>query len=188
MSSLTWSGDLLTLEQWDALGDDDAYRWAELVEGVLQMSPTPSVRHQRAMFVVAQQLESALTGHPAVTVCDIDVVLSSSFPPTVRQPDVVVVSATTVAGHPKRLSARDVLLAVEIISPGSRRIDRIMKLADYADAGIPNYWILDLDGPVALDAFALTDGRYEPVAQAATGRIALSSPVPIILDLDALAP
>jgi Uma2 family endonuclease len=34
-------------------------------------------------------------------------------------------------------------LAVEIISPSSRRYDRMKKLAWYADIGVPEYWIVD---------------------------------------------
>jgi Uma2 family endonuclease len=43
-----------------------------------------------------------------------------------------------------------VVVAVEIASPTSQRTDRIAKRKDYADAGIPHYWIVDLDEPVSL--------------------------------------
>jgi Uma2 family endonuclease len=32
---------------------------------------------------------------------------------------------------------------VEIVSPSSRRYDRVTKLAWYASIGVPEYWILD---------------------------------------------
>jgi Uma2 family endonuclease len=40
-----------------------------------------------------------------------------------------------VSGHPD--------LVVEIISPSSRRYDRMIKLAWYASIGVPEYWIVD---------------------------------------------
>jgi Uma2 family endonuclease len=43
--------------------------------------------------------------------------------------------------------AADVVLAVEIISRGSRRLDTVVKAAEYADAGIPHYWVVDLGEP-----------------------------------------
>lgn len=39
---------------------------------------------------------------------------------------------------------------VEIIVPNSQRIDHVDKRRDYADAGIPHYWIIDLDEPVSI--------------------------------------
>lgn len=188
MSAVTWPDHLLTLDEWDALADDDTYRRAELVEGVLQMSPSPTTRHQRAQFALMKQLDRALTGSALALINDVDVVLTSSFPPTVRQPDVLVVPAAALQGDPTRLSAADVQLAVEITSPGSRRIDRVMKSVDYAEAGISAYWIVDLDAPVSIDAFELRDGRYEPVLQSGTGRVTLDRPCPVTLDLNALVP
>jgi Uma2 family endonuclease len=39
-------------------------------------------------------------------------------------------------------------LVVEVISPSSRRYDRVNKLNWYAELGVPEYWILD-PGPDA---------------------------------------
>ena len=36
------------------------------------------------------------------------------------------------------------------MSPGSHRTDHVIKRGEYADAGIPHYWIVDLDNPVTL--------------------------------------
>jgi hypothetical protein len=36
---------------------------------------------------------------------------------------------------------------------------------EYADAGIPNYWIVDFDKPATLTAYILVDSDYEIVAQ-----------------------
>jgi Uma2 family endonuclease len=34
-------------------------------------------------------------------------------------------------------------LIVEVVSPSSRKIDRIRKMVLYAQAGVPEYWIAD---------------------------------------------
>ena len=53
--------------------------------------------------------------------------------------------------HPRR-SGRDaigengvseLLLAVEVLSPSSRRRDVGDKLTSYRDAGVPSYWVVD---------------------------------------------
>ncbi|MFF5176200.1 Uma2 family endonuclease [Micromonospora sp. NPDC000089] len=41
----------------------------------------------------------------------------------------------------------DVLLVVEIVSPGSEGIDTVTKRSEYAAAGIPRYWVVDQDQP-----------------------------------------
>jgi len=46
MTSTVHHDHLLTLDEWDALPDEDVYRKAELVEGVLQMAPSAVSRHK----------------------------------------------------------------------------------------------------------------------------------------------
>lgn len=191
MTSTVHHDHLLTLDEWDALPDEKAYRKAELVEGVLQMAPSAASRHQRSSMRLANQLNSQLRAAELEAVADVDVVLFATDPPTVRCPDLVVTTIALLDEGPKRFTATDVMLAIEIVSPGSRRVDRIMKLADYADAGIPNYWIVDIDnadGSVTLDAFRLAEGRYESAVTAATGTVTLDQPAPVTIDLAALVP
>jgi Uma2 family endonuclease len=51
------------------------------------------------------------------------------------------------------------LLAIEIISPSSVRIDRIIKRDFHLDAGVPEYWIVDLDARI-IERW--TQGRESP--------------------------
>ncbi|MGH3263906.1 MAG: Uma2 family endonuclease [Sciscionella sp.] len=188
MTSTAQWDHLLTLDEWDALPEEDAYRKAELVEGVLQLAPRPISPHQRASRRLANELEAQLRAAGLEAVQDVDVVLVAGEPPTVRCPDLVVTTIALLDSGPKRFAASDVELVIEILSPGTRRVDRIMKLADYADAGIQNYWIVDIDRPVSLDAFALIGARYEQSVTSATGTVTLNSPAPVTIDLAALVP
>lgn len=88
-------------------------------------------------------------------------------------------------GNPPRFDASDVLLAVEIMSPGSRRTNRITKPAEYAELGIPHYWTIDLDEPATLVAHTLVDGRYEAVVEG-TGVVELVEPATISVDVSRL--
>jgi hypothetical protein len=78
----------------------------------------------------------------------------------------------------------EVLVAVEIVSPGSPRIDNIVKRAEYQDAGIPHYWI-DTENPICLVACHLTTSGYrdEP---AVTGTYETDEPFALRIDLEAL--
>lgn len=106
-----------------------------------------------------------------------EVVVDGGAPATVRVPDVLVVDADVIAANVPRLRAADLLLAIEIVSPGSRRQDRITKFAEYAEVGIPHYWILDLDEPANLQAYELADGAYRQIAEG-SATVGVNVPVP----------
>ena len=50
-------------------------------------------------------------------------------------------------------------LAVEVISPSSIEIDREDKFAQYRDAGVANYWIVD-PAMQTVDAWKLVGNQY----------------------------
>ena len=49
-------------------------------------------------------------------------------------------------GSGRPLPAFHVKVIVEVVSPGSRKADKLDKMAEYADAGIPFYWLVWLSG------------------------------------------
>jgi Uma2 family endonuclease len=186
MTALTWPDHLLTLDEWDELPEDVSRRF-ELVDGVLQMSPSPASPHQVAATLLCAQLNAALMPQSLIAIAAVDVALVESFPPLVRTPDVVVVSLADARTGPKRYRGGQVLLAVEMVSPGSARVDRVAKMAEYAEAGIPAYWIVDTTSePITLDGFELSGNTYRPDVAAATGEVELTAPAPVTLDLAAL--
>lgn len=95
---------------------------------------------------------------------------------------------TRVGGPEDRLMAADVLLAVEIVSPGSRNVDLHLKPFEYADAGIPHYWVVDLDPPApSITVFHLGapgDGYIE--SPATTGQLDTTVPFKLRIDIPAL--
>jgi hypothetical protein len=56
------------------------------------------------------------------------------------------------------LGPAEVLLAVEVVSPGSRVTDRVTKPAQYAAAGVPAYWRVETEPELALAAYSLPAG------------------------------
>ena len=182
MSTLSWPDHLLTIDEWDDLSEDTSRRF-ELVDGMLQMSPKPTVMHQRSVRVLLAQLQDVGDGNNLEAVPDVDVVLVEA-PPLVRAPDLVVIERSALGKS--RLHASDVLLAIEIVSPGSARVDRVSKLAEYAEAGIADYWIVDVADGVTVDVFALAGDAYELADHATGGLVTMRTPVPMTLDLDAL--
>lgn len=82
--------------------------------------------------------------------------------------------------------ADDVVVVVEIVSPDSKRTDYVTKHGEYADAGIPHYWIVDLSEPVSLVACHQAGELGYQDAPAMTGVIQTTEPFPVKLDLDRL--
>ncbi len=184
MTAASWPDHLLTLAEWDALPQDTS-RCCELVEGVLLVVPKPAPLHQRARWRLCSQIEDQLPAELTV-LPDVEVLVKAGEPPTVRAPDIIITREACAAANPSRLEAADVLVAIEIISPGTGTTDRVTKRYEYADAGIPHYWLVDLDRPVTLTAYTLVDRNYEHVAGDIAGTVTIPSPVGITLILDTL--
>lgn len=174
----------LTAEEYEALGEDQPGTRTELQEGVLLVSPGPDRPHMRVLrelvFGMKPQIPAGLELLP-----DIDVILDPGPRyPTYRRPDIVV--AREGDGKPR---AADTLLVVEIVSPGSRTEDYKVKPVVYAEAGIPNYWVIDIEPPrVSATVHHLVNGGYEESRREVTGVLSVEEPCPPRIDLDGLAP
>jgi Uma2 family endonuclease len=87
-----------------------------------------------------------------------------------RQPDLTVwTDRAPREGVVSAYVALDgLLLAVEVISPSSRRNDTFDKVEEYAQAGIERYWTVEQDGTQAVTRYDLHDlgGERRYVAQA----------------------
>ncbi len=128
---------------------DESRHWPryELIGGELIVTPAPGVAHQIAVFEIQTIIGSYLEGK------DLGLVLASPAdlelePNTITQPDVFVTPAR-IPGDPEApitwADIPNIVLAVEILSPSSLRTDRIIKRDFYMGAGVPEYWIVDLD-------------------------------------------
>jgi Uma2 family endonuclease len=176
------SGHLLSVEEYAALGDTDR-GFTELVEGRVLTSPGSGRRHNMAACRLAGQLERQLPrGLAFVLGAHLDLRLAPHGEPGFsRRPDLLIFDRAAAARVGDMIRADEVTVVVEIVSPGSRRTDYRVKHDEYADAGIPHYWIIDLTEPVSLVAC-----RGYRDARAVTGTFTTDVPFPVELDLDAL--
>jgi Uma2 family endonuclease len=159
-----------TLDEVLALPEDQGQR-VELVDGAVVVSPAPGMPHQRALHRMEVAFDAAVpAGHELLP--GINVVLSSR---RLLIPDLAV---TTVPGsNAVYCEGRDLLLAVEVISPSSRVYDRALKRQLYADAGVPFFLLVDpAADPVAATCFELDGDSYREIAQAHDGNLALTRP------------
>ncbi|MGA5301205.1 Uma2 family endonuclease [Nucisporomicrobium flavum] len=147
-----------TTDDLDALPDDGFRR--ELLDGVLLVSPSPTNVHQilAARLVVA--LEESCPG-------DLEVTQANEVRISARRsfiPDVLVTTDEAARRGTGKYSPEEVVLAVEIVSPTSQSMDRVMKPALYAKAGIPHYWLVETQGGLVVQTYRLDpeDEVYHP--------------------------
>lgn len=147
----------MTAEQFLRLGEDPPGVRLELVEGEIAVSPSPTPRHSYAEIQLIVLLGDHVSANRLGELHrDVDTILDHF---TVRRPDILYFSKgrTHFIGEKAMQGPPD--LAVEIISPTSVEIDRTDKFAQYRDAGVAFYWIVD---PIArtLEAWRLENGQY----------------------------
>jgi len=161
---------------------DDGNRY-EVVDGELLVTPAPGGPHQRAVREFLRLLdEHAHTlgiGEALASPADIEL-----DPQGMVQPDVFVQGL--VEGRPARAwnVGAPLLLAVEVLSPSTARADRITKRGRYQRAGIPEYWIVDLDARV-VERWRPDDRRPEVLGETIEWRPTPEA-VPLTLELPPL--
>jgi len=180
----------MTVAQYAALEEtEDGY--TELVNGRLIMSPSPLPDHNVAGSGLFVQLINQLPDDlEAILDMDVNLELASPDQPGyVRRPDLIVVRRSARKRQRAEgglLKASEVVLVVETLSPSSRVMDYRAKRDEYAWAGIPHYWIIDLDEPISLAPMHLAGEFGYQEAPAETRVYETDSPFPLKIQVDRL--
>jgi Uma2 family endonuclease len=135
----TIGGKLTYLDYVDLPDDGKRY---EVLDGELAVTPSPLIRHQQVSANLYALLRRYVRRHDAglPLYAPVDVILDRS---TIVVPDLVfvrkarggIVSERAVEGAPD--------LIVEILSAGTSRRDRGIKMKLYSRFGVAHYWIVD---------------------------------------------
>jgi Uma2 family endonuclease len=159
---------------------DDAPR-VELRDGVMIVVPSPTYAHQDICGLLWSWLrQHSPERYRASLATGVLLSVEDTF-----EPDVLLVDANVpLTRHYAK--AEQVTLAVEVVSPGTRKRDRLEKPAEYADAGIPHYWRIE-QNPVHVFAYDLGKKGYELVADSAD-ELVLSAPFEIRLPISEITP
>jgi Uma2 family endonuclease len=136
--------ELLTERVWS----DEAYlvfsetfnRLLELSDGQLLVLSMPSLKHQTILLEFVATAKTWLKNHDAGSVVMAPHPIRL-WPGKYREPDAMI----WLAAHRDRMGERESGLpdlALEIVSPGNEPHDTETKFREYAQAGIPEYWIV----------------------------------------------
>mgnify|MGYP005851981731 CR=1 FL=1 len=159
-----------TEEDYFALPDTN--RYAELSEGRLIVPPHPTDRHQRALQNLFLRLHAFVEAHRlgVIRIAPLPVRL---WPGKIREPDILFMAGE----HADRIGEQVYgvpNLVVEVISPGTRRTDRVEKFVEYARAGVEEYWLVDPDER-SIEVYSLREGAYTLLGKFGPGQNASSA-------------
>jgi Uma2 family endonuclease len=152
----------------------------ELIDGELLVSPSPNHPHQRCVAALLVLLYTYCKRHRigwALT-SPADIALDRA---SILQPDVFVVPWDT---RPARRGWENVTrlpLAVEVLSPGTARGDRIVKRQFLQRQRVPEYWVVDTNAQV-VERWRPGDDRPEQLEFGLTWRPAAEIE-PLTIDL-----
>jgi Uma2 family endonuclease len=159
---------------WDdfvALDEDDL---RELIDGELVEVEVPRVTHERIVATLIRLLGNWAAEHGGM-------VLASGYKVRITNrrgvmPDVQFFRRGNepAADQDLGLTRGRPDLAVEVISPSSRRYDRVLKARWYASVGVPEYWVVDPEART-IEGLVLEEGRWT-IATTATGDESFAPP------------
>jgi Uma2 family endonuclease len=115
----------------------------EVVDGELLVTPAPRLAHQKALELFRDILKPYIVRHRLGEVfgAPADLELETD---TIVQPDLFVVPATRTPAR-EWTDVHTLLLAIEVLSPSSRRHDRLTKRRFFQRVAVPEYWVVDLE-------------------------------------------
>ena len=131
-------------------------RLVEFTDGRIEILPMPTRKHQailRFLFLALNPLVEELGGE--LFWCGLGL---RTRPGKFRQPDLL---ALLDAKDPRNQNAywHGADWVLEVVSPDDPRRDLVQKRQDYAESGIPEYWIVNpLDDTITV--LVLEDGQY----------------------------
>ena len=152
--------EYMTYADYVKIDDDVRY---ELIDGVLYNMAAPKVTHQRISFRLSNMLGDFLQGKSCEAFyAPIDVRLNANkADDTVVQPDILVLCDKTKIDSKDRsiIGAPDMI--IEVLSPSSAYMDRVVKFKKYQETGVREYWIVEPEHKtVNVNLLDTNNGRY----------------------------
>jgi Uma2 family endonuclease len=148
-------------------------RLVELSNGRLEFLPMPTNAHQVIVALLYRLLFAFLEKNdPAGSVLFAPVWIRL-WPGTIREPDVVYMRGDHQSRVHDHWDGAD--LVMEVVSPSNSRHDRNTKRIEYAQAGIPEYWLIDpLEREIIIFKLNEANNEYYEVGLYSAGKVATS--------------
>jgi Uma2 family endonuclease len=122
---------------------EDGNRY-ETVHGELLVTPAPRPPHQLVVTDLVLAVGNYLLLHPVGRLLVSPADISWGREDVLVQPDLFAVSLEEARTN-DWAQFRTLLLAIEVLSPSTRRADRFAKRRLYQEFRVPVYWIVDIE-------------------------------------------
>ncbi|MGD9567922.1 MAG: Uma2 family endonuclease [Sedimentibacter sp.] len=124
----------LSLSDFNKMKTNDEKKY-ELIDGIVLMSPRPSIKHQEVMSNLQYLLRNCLKDKP----CKVFTEIELEYEDNVLIPDISVICGLESTNIQRYKKAPEIV--IEILSPSSRYTDTFTKLIKYELLGVKEYWI-----------------------------------------------
>lgn len=169
---------------------NDTNRLVEFSNGFVEVLPTPARRHQRIVSFLVRVLFSFIE-EPGLGTVFFAPLRVRLWEGKFREPDIVVMLAENRDREGEQFfEGAD--LVVEVVSADDPKRDLVTKRAEYAQAGIPEYWIVEPQTE-SITVLRLDDNHYVehgvfPRGTMATSALLAGFAVPVAALFDSGAP
>ena len=140
----------------DYLAQPDDGDRHEVIDGEWAVTPPPNLGHQRIVGWLYMKLALFLEGRD-----DLEVILSPCAValggPSFVEPDLFVIPHDGTVDVEEQRIVGPPTLAVEVLSPSTRRHDLVRKRRLYERSGVPEYWVVDPEDE-SVSVFVLGEG------------------------------
>lgn len=160
------TGIHLTEEEYLELCDEDLK--VELIGGVLVVSTPASVKHEKLQGFLQAVLRAYVEAY------NLGLILGSRTPMRLGgqyfEPDVLFVAAGRLDRLGEVFLDGPADLVIEITSPDSGALDRVVKRRIYQEHGVGEYWLIDPEQQLAEFYRLNTQGRYQKAPMGREGK------------------
>jgi len=148
----------------------------EFVDGVLEFLPMPTFSHQDLVAHLYKQLDKFI-GHRRPSEVYFAPIRVRTSTGSIREPDIAYIRPSRIENRRAPAAGADLVMEIVSDAPSDRERDYQVKRDEYAETGIPEYWIVD-PGTETIIVLKLVGDEYALHGEFKSGSIATSVLLP----------
>lgn len=136
----------------------------EWVDGVVVEMPSITERHDALVAFLRMWISALLERLGGGRVLGDPMIMKLESIRSSRAPDLQVLLPSSLHRLKNNLVIGPADLVIEVVSPGSRRVDSVDKFQEYEQGGVPEFWLIDYERRHPIFYRLNSSGLYEEAA------------------------